>query len=130
MKTNNLCRGIMHSKVAMSLLVALVSATTVNAQSTAKTKVADSIKAKTAKSVVVDVKKKKDAKKDVKNAQRTNDKWILNKTKSNTTTGTGTPTEFQDGDDLWLRIRDGHKFMQRPTESGIYIHQGKKIAIQ
>ena len=127
MKANNLCKGILHSKVAMSLLVALISATTVSAQSTAKTKVADSTKVKTAKTVVKDVKKKKD----VKNVQRTNNKWILNnKQKGNTTTGTGAPTEFQDGDDLWLRIRDGHKFQQRPTESGIYLHQGKKIAIQ
>ena len=126
MKAKNLCKGILHSKVAMSMLVALFSASTVCAQDNVKANTADSTNVKTAvKAVVVDIKKGKNAK-----TAKDKDATILNHSGKGTTTGTGTPTEFQDGDDLWLRFRDGRRFMQRPTEKGIYLHQGKKIVVK
>ena len=48
MKAKNLCKGILHSKVAMSMLVALFSASTVCAQDNVKANTADSTNVKTA----------------------------------------------------------------------------------
>ena len=115
----------MHSKVSMSLLVAVLSVSSVSAQDNVKVKVDSANVTAPVKKVVVTSKKKKTTKK-----TRNDNQGILNGNSGNTTTGASTPTEFQDGDDLWLRIRDGHRFMSKPVESGIYLHKGKKIAIK
>jgi hypothetical protein len=127
MKAKNPWIGTLCSKVAMSLLLAVISASSVSAQNDEKVKVADSTNVTT---VVTDTVVVKNNQKAGKNTRRTNDKWILNSgKKGDTTTGT-TPPEFQDGDDIWLRFRDGHRFITRPTEKGLYLYKGKKIAIQ
>lgn len=125
MKAKNPWIGTLCSKVAMSLLLAVISASSVSAlDNNKKVKDAESKNVETAINTTTAVDNKKKDGKVTDNFR----KWTNNNKKGNGTTGADVTT-FQDGDDLWLTVT-GVKLPEKPVKRGIYIHNGVKVTIQ
>jgi hypothetical protein len=125
MESTNLFSGKLSIKVAMSLFVAMLSATSVSAEDQVKANTTDSTQVTTIiKEIGVEGKKSTKVIKDTRGR-------VVNRggKKSGTTSAAGDVTTFQDGDDLWLTVT-GVKLPEKPVKKGIYIHNGVKVAIQ
>ena len=126
MESTNLFSGKLSIKVAMSLFVAMLSATSVSAEDQVKANTTDSTTQVTTiiKEIGVEGKKATKVMKDARGR-------VVNRggKKSGTTSAAGDVTTFQDGDDLWLTVT-GVQLPEKPVKKGIYIHNGVKVAIQ